>query len=57
MSTERPQPASGPHSRPRMRGWLHVYAFVLAIVGGVVMCPWPADTTAGRRSLDARSMP
>src|SRR4029453_5603198 len=38
MSTERPHPASGPHSRPRMRGLLHVYAFAVAIVGGVVMC-------------------
>jgi hemolysin III len=38
MSIEGPQSASGPHSRPRMRGWLHVYAFGVAVVCGVVMC-------------------
>ena len=40
MSTERPQPgtASNPYTRPRMRGWLHVYALGFAVVGGVVLC-------------------
>ncbi len=38
MSTEGPSPASGPYSRPRMRGWFHVYAFGVALVCGVVMC-------------------
>jgi len=36
MSTE--QPAGDPYARPRMRGWLHVYAFGVACVGSVVLC-------------------
>jgi hemolysin III len=36
MSTE--QPAGDPYARPRMRGWLHVYAFGVAFVGSVVLC-------------------
>jgi hemolysin III len=36
MSTERPDAARDP--RPRMRGWLHVYALGMAIVGGIVLC-------------------
>lgn len=38
MSTERPHPASDPHARPSMRGWLHLYALGIAIVGGIVLC-------------------
>ena len=38
MSNEGPQPASDPYARPRMRGWLHVYAFGVAIVASVVLC-------------------
>lgn len=27
-----------PHSRPRMRGWLHTYAVAVAVACGVVLC-------------------
>ena len=26
------------HDRPRMRGWIHLYAFGVAVVGGIVLC-------------------
>jgi len=32
-----------PHARPRMRGWLHVYAFGVAVVCGIVLCSVAAD--------------
>ena len=37
MPTQGPPPSDA-YVRPRMRGWLHVYAFGVAIVGGVVLC-------------------
>ena len=30
-------------SRPRMRGWLHLYAFAVAIVCGIVLCSLAAN--------------
>ena len=30
--------ASDPHARPRMRGRLHLYAFGVAVVSGIVLC-------------------
>ncbi|MCW2503755.1 MAG: hemolysin [Actinomycetia bacterium] len=33
-----PAPAAATLTRPRMRGWLHFYAFCAAIVCGIVLC-------------------
>jgi hemolysin III len=37
-SRARTQPTGDPSARPRMRGWLHAYAFGVAIVGSIVLC-------------------
>ncbi len=31
------------HGRPRMRGWIHLYAFGVAVVGGIVLCALAAS--------------
>lgn len=33
-----PRPRPADIGKPRMRGWLHAYAFVVAVVAGVVLC-------------------
>lgn len=33
--------------KPRMRGWLHTYAFFVALVCGIVLCSIAAPARAG----------
>jgi hemolysin III len=41
-----------PHSRPRLRGWLHAYAFFVAAVCAIVLCSLAAAYD-GRKALFA----
>ena len=40
-------------NKPRMRGWLHVYAFFVAIVAGVVLVTLAATVGGGVRPATA----
>src|ERR1700730_17867431 len=48
--TDRHQERLDPYSRPRLRGWLHAYAFYVATACAIVLCSLAA-AHEGRRAL------